>query len=251
MRWIFLVAALVVVLSVWPSSREDRRHASGVALLGPLDIGPFVRERERMGEAAFDAIALAYSDARQLAEREAESFGVPWMDLANRRLVVRVTGPDGAGQVRRPTSAPIAVVATDRSFAYLRSIMDGSIDDPSLGIRGGRARVWTIGIDDESQRVVFETDRLNEEFVVALARAYGPDAVAVRIDPFSGPACMPVLPLDPAAAAPGTCGYVPPPVVGIDASDRGRAVVAVSAAVLSVFAIASFLVVRRSGRASG
>src|SRR3954464_12264492 len=156
MRWVVAVAALAVILSVWPSAPAQRRHPSGIALLPPLDIGPFVRERERMGEAVFEPIAFAYQDARNLAERNPSDFGVPWMDLANRQVVVRLVKPEAAALVRRPTSVPLRFVSTTRSFALLRSIMDGSIDDPALGLRGGHSRVWTIGIDDESQRVVFE-----------------------------------------------------------------------------------------------
>ena len=253
MRYVFAVAALAVLLSVVPSGQTGRRHASGVELLPPLDIGPFVREREGMGDAVFEPIAFAYSDARQQAEQQPELFGVPWMDLANRQLVVRIAKPEAAGQVRRPSSAPIKVVSTTRSFAQLRSIMDGSIDDPSLGLRGGNARVWTVGIDDESQRVVFESDRVNDAFVYALARRYGPDIVAMRIDPLSGPFCAPVGRLDPSQPfLPGECGYVAPPVLGINTSDRRRSVViAASAAGLSVLAIAVFLVARRRRLASG
>ena len=213
MRYLVAIAALAVLLSVVPTAHIGRRHASGIELLPPLDIGPFVRQREQMGDAVFEPIAGAYSDARQQAEREPDSFGVPWMDLANRQLVVRVTSPEGAGRVRHPSSAAIKVVNTTRSFAQLRSIMDGSIDDPSLGLRGGTARVWTIGIDDESERVVFESDRVNDAFLFALARTYGPDVVAIRVDPLSGPFCSPVGQLDPAVPLPpGACGYVAPPV---------------------------------------
>src|SRR5205085_2146338 len=42
-------------------------------------------------------------------------------------------------------------------------------------------------IDDESERVIFETDRVVDGFMSALARTYGTEAVAVRVDPRSGP----------------------------------------------------------------
>ena len=188
MRWIVLVTAVAVLLSFFSTDvTVERRHASGITLLPRHDISEFIRERERMGEAAFEPIAFAYHDARLNAQSNPEVFGMPWMDLANRRLLVRLVRPEARSLVRHPTSVPLVFVPTTRSFSQLQSIMDKSLDDPALGIRGGASRVWTIGIDDESQRVVFETDRVVDDFLFALARTYGTEAVAVRIDPRSGP----------------------------------------------------------------
>jgi len=250
MRWVVVLTALVLLLSVWPSPAVERTHASGIALLSTLDIGPFVRERQRMGEDEFAPIALAYQDARQLAEAEPELFGVPWMDLAHRSVVVRVTTPAAAGQVRHPTSTPIRIESTTRSFKLLRSIMDGSIDDPALGLRGGTARVWTIGIDDASQRVVFESDRAVDSFLYALARAYGPDVVALRVDPRSGPFCSLPLPLDPSAeAARDPCAPTPPgPLMVRDLEDRRELSFAAAIAVLSLLAVGTVLLARRMRR---
>ncbi len=188
MRWVVLVTAVAVLLSVASTDvTVERRHSSGIALLPRLDISGFIRERERMGEAAFEPIAFAYQDARLNAQSNPEVFGMPWMDLAHRRLVVRLVRPEAASLVRHPTSVPILFESTTRSFGQLQSIMDNSIEHPALGIRGGASRVWTMSIDDASQRVVFESDRVVDGFLFALAHTYGTEAVAVRVDPRSGP----------------------------------------------------------------
>lgn len=189
MRWVFLLTAVAVALSVVPfdAQAKERRHVSGIALLPRRDITPLAQLRQRMGEEAFERIAGAWDANRELAERQPDLFGIPWMDLAHERLVVRVTRPEAASQVREPTTARIQVEATTRSYRTLQAIMRDAFDEPALGIRGGRARVWGSSIDEESQRVVFETDRVNETFLYALAKTYGTEAVAVRVDPRSGP----------------------------------------------------------------
>lgn len=252
MRWVAVLTMLVVVLSVWSSPAVERTHASGIALLPPLDIGPFARERERMGEDAFAPIAIAYQDARQLAEAEPELYGVPWMDLAHRSVVVRVTSPVAAGQVRHPTSAPIRIESTTRSFGLLRSIMDGSIDEPGLGIRGGPSRVWTISIDDESQRVVFESDRVVDSFLYALARRYGPDVVALRVDPRSGAFCALPLPLDPSAKPAGDpCGRETALPFLNESDHRKTYAIAFGAAAIAMLLVAVALLARGIRRPSG
>jgi hypothetical protein len=235
MRWIVLITGIAVLLSVASSDiTVERRHTSGVTLIPRLDISEFIRERERMGETAFEPIAFAYHDARRLAEEHPDLFGVPWHDLANRRVVVRLVKPEAVALVRRPTSVPLRFVATTRSFGQLRSIMDGSLDDPALGIRGGASRVWSIGIDDASQRVVFETDRVVDGFLFALARAYGTEAVAVRVDPRSGP-----FGRAPATLAP----------VSTVSDGSGALGIAALAAVASVLPLAALLVFWRRRRA--
>src|SRR3954468_12265564 len=199
MRWVVAVTGVAVLPSVVPTSREQH-HPSGIALLTPQDLPRLFAGYDRAGASVLEPLRAAYSDVRQLAEQHPDALGVPWIDIANRRLEVRIASPDGERLVHA-TTAPQHHVATTRSFGLLREIMDGSIDDPALGLRGGTARVWTIGIDDESQRVVFETDRVNDAFVYALAKRYGTEAVAVRVDPRAVPGNPAIQLVQPPATA--------------------------------------------------
>ena len=271
MRWVVLLTAVVVLLSVWPSAPVERTHASGIALLPPVDVRRFTREYERVGEATLQPLQIAWSDARDLAEQEPELFGVPWLDIEDRQLVVRLAQPEAEGIARawmasgyqrgngtkpapslRPTSATVKLERTTRSFAYLRSIMDGSIDHPALGLRGGTARVWTIGIDDASQRVVFESDRVVDSFLYALARTYGPDVVALRVNPRSGPFCIGSAPLDPSREFSDPCAPPSPaPLMARDLEGHREYSFAAAVAALSLVAIGMTLLARRMRRASG
>src|SRR4051812_39683863 len=221
MRWVVAIAALAVILSVAPTGAPtERRHVTGIALLPAGDSGPFVRERERIGEAAFEPLAGAWSDARELAEQRGDLFGVPWLDLAHQQVVVRLARSEGEAVARawitsgyqrgdgtkpapslRPTNANVKLVPTTRSFRELSAIMNNAIDDPALGIRSGTSRIWVIGIDDESERVIFETDRVVDGFMSALATTYGTDVVAVRVDPRAGPVSTGPATLVPVANA--------------------------------------------------
>src|SRR5712691_12536435 len=44
------------------------------------------------------------------------------------------------------------------------------------------------GEEEGHQRVVLETDRVVDAFLFALAKKYGTQVVAVRVDPYAGPA---------------------------------------------------------------
>ena len=182
---------------------DEQRHASGIALLPPLDLTPFLRERDRLGP-AFEPIAVAFSDARALAETHPDLLGIPWMDLAHQTLVVRVTGAEGErlardwmahgavystakpGPTLRPTSVPVRFEVTDRSFGRLLQIQNDAIGRGALGFEG-ESRIWMDVIDEATQRVILETDRVVDPFLYLLAKTYGTEIVAVRVDPHAGP----------------------------------------------------------------
>jgi hypothetical protein len=179
-----LLAIMIGAARIAPPAMPVR-HSSGIVLLPPLDIGPFVRARERMGEAAFEPLAKTYSDARQIAMTQRDSFGIPWIDIAHGEVVIRVARP-GAERSLPLWSARVRIEATDRTYGQLEKIQHDAIGRGAAGY-AGENRVWTSSIDDESQRVVLETDRVIDGFLIALARRYGTEIIAVRVDPRSGP----------------------------------------------------------------
>jgi hypothetical protein len=187
-----------------PTSPPERRHPSGIALLPPLDTTPFVRARERLGP-AFEPLAVAWSDARELALANRDVFGAPWLNAEKGELVIALAKPEGEAIARswmksgapranttkpaetlRPTQVPVRFRAVRYSFGQLESVMHDAIGRGALGF-DGESRIWSSQIDDETQRVVLETDRVVDGFLVTLARTYGTEIVAVRVDPHAGP----------------------------------------------------------------
>jgi hypothetical protein len=185
--------------SAAPTPPPERRHASGIVLLPPAD-----RAADLRGGPIDEPLGKAWSDARQLAEQYPSSLGHPWADRANRQLIVRVVDAQGeavanswiASGARRTVFdksqellkpvVPVRLQRTDRSFALLESIKDGAIGKGALGFDGD-SRIWTSHVDEPSERVVLETDRVVDAYLYALAKAYGTAVVAVRVDPRSGP----------------------------------------------------------------
>jgi hypothetical protein len=65
--------------------------------------------------------------------------------------------------------------------------MDGVTDLARAGVPGAD-RIYTAGPDPEHDRVIIETDGLNDQLLAAIAARFGVDVIAVRVDPRARPA---------------------------------------------------------------
>lgn len=180
--------------------RLPDRHPSGIAIVPRLDL----REITPMPE----PLAYASSAAWELAEQDPDAFGPPWTDRTAGQVILAVVEGRGedlarswiaAGAPRtgsKPTpplaapEVPVRIRWVERSFAELRRIQDELTYPEPAGHRG-ESRIWAVAIDGQHDRVLLETDRLNDELLHAIANTYGTEAVAVRVDPSSGPFTMP------------------------------------------------------------
>lgn len=176
--------------------RVPGRHETGIAVLPPLD----PRDLTPLD----DRLARAWSDARELADQNPDVLGPPWVDRVAGQLVVSLVDGRGhdvvrswitAGAAREgnkpapPLAAPqvpVRIRDVQRSIADLRRIQDELTRPEPAGYRG-ESRIWAVWIDEQLDRVAFETDRLNPDLLAAIARTYGTEAVAVRVDARAGP----------------------------------------------------------------
>jgi hypothetical protein len=158
------------------------------------------------GPPAYEPLNKAYSDADLLAQNHPYDFGHPWADQVRRELVISVTGPTGdflarawiasgatytAPNVAKSTALPQPAVAVriqtvPRSYAQLGKLMDDIVDATRAGLPDGGA-IRSLGADGEHDRVVIEVQQLSGALAAALASRFGAEAIAIRIDPRSGP----------------------------------------------------------------
>lgn len=193
--------------------RPEARHASGLALPTPLLFC--------YGRPVYEPLNKAHSDARLLAENHPNEFGYPSADHVKRELIISVTGPTGealarewlasgatytAPNVAKSTflpqpAVPVRIRIVTRSFAQLGKLMDDIIDATRAGLPDSSA-IRSVGPDDEHDRVVIEVQYLSDALATALASRFGTEAIAVRIDPASGPISLTGQPLDQGAVDP-------------------------------------------------
>jgi hypothetical protein len=88
-----------------------------------------------------------------------------------------------------------------RSFAQLAKLQDDLIEAFRAGLLSD-ASVSSFGPDNEYNRIVIEVQRLTDASANALAARFGTEAVAVRVDPRSGPFTNLSRPLDSGAVDP-------------------------------------------------
>jgi hypothetical protein len=86
----------------------------------------------------------------------------------------------------RPPTVPVRLRTAAYSFRALGTIQHEAIGSGAAGY-DGENRIWSDGIDEEHQRVILQTDRVVDAFLFALAKRYGTEVVAVRVDPRAGP----------------------------------------------------------------
>ncbi len=223
LRSALLLAAAVMLVAATPEPgptcpsplppRPEARHASGLALPTPRLFC--------YGAPVYEPLNKAQSDAWLLAESHPNDFGYPWGDHVKRELTISVTGPTGEALARAwiasgATYAPLGGTKSSflaqpvvpvrfrtvtRSFAQLAKLQDDIIDAFRAGLLAD-AGVSSFGPDNESNRIVIEVQRLTDASAIALASRFGTEAIAVRVDPRSGPFTNLSRPLDAGAVDP-------------------------------------------------
>src|SRR6266542_2914943 len=199
--------------------RPEARHASGLALPTPRLFC--------YGAPVYEPLNKAQSDAWLLAESHPNDFGYPWGDHVKRELTISVTGPTGEALARAwmasgatyapnggPKSTflaqpvvPVRFRTVTRSFAQLAKLQDDIVDALRSGaLEGGAVR--SFGPDDEYNRITIEVQYLSEAFAYALAARFGTEAVAIRVDPTSGPISLLGRSLDTGAVDPVLFGVL-------------------------------------------
>lgn len=206
-----LAAAAVVLVAATPEPgppcpspeppRPEARHPSGLALPTSLP--------RCFGAPVYEPLNKAHSDALLVAESHSNELGYPWADHVRRELIISVTGPAGEEVARAwlssgatytapsvakstflpPPSVPVHMRTVPRSYAQLGKLMDDIIDATRAGLADGNA-IRSIGADGEHDRVVIEVQYLTDALATALASRFGTEAIAIRVDPTSGPTSL-------------------------------------------------------------
>ena len=213
---VFAAALVVMVVAsgndAWsaPLSGSEIRHSSGIALLGPLDHQTLFA-KWHMSE----QLDRTYNRARILADHNQTAFGYPWQVSAADEVVLRVANAEGEALARRwmatgiqqsvpkaggsvvidiaPPEVRVRLEAVDRSVEQLQRIQHAV--GPGLVDILGADRIFQSGPDDEHNRVVYVTDRVNDAMLRALAVRFGTEALAVRIErnPWTMPLDSPLV----------------------------------------------------------
>ena len=199
-----LAAALVVMVmasgsDAWaaPLTGSEVRHGSGILLLGPVDYG-VISATWHMSE----KLQRAYNGARILADHNQGAFGYPWQESDADVVVIRVANAEGDALARRwmsggiqlsvpkagervvldiaPPEVGVRLEAVGRTIEQLERIKNAV--GPGLADVPGSNRIWQSGADDEYNRVVYVSDRVNDAMLRALAARFGTEALAVRIE---------------------------------------------------------------------
>jgi hypothetical protein len=201
---VFAVVLLVTVIASGndaysaPLSGTEIRHSSGIAVLGPLDYPQLFAKWHMSGQ-----LDRAYNGARILADHNQSAFGYPWQESAADEVVVRIANAEGEALARRwisggfqqsvPKAGGSVVIDIARPEVQVRlEFVDRSVEQlariqhsvgPGLADIPGTNRIFQSGPDDERNRIVFVTDRVNDAMLHALAARFGTEALAVRIEP--------------------------------------------------------------------
>lgn len=201
---VFVVSMISVRADTWPwpSVGGQTRHSTGIVLLGPIDY-------DARTEPLSDQLRSAWSNAFTLAqEAYPDDFARPWTDLTTGELVVSAATPSGVEIARRWVQSGLQVASpkpggpftidlarpdvsvrirlVQHSIRQLDRVMDGVTDLVRAGVAGAE-RIYSAGPDPEHDRVIIETDRVNDQLLEAIAARFGVDVIAVRVDPRATP----------------------------------------------------------------
>jgi hypothetical protein len=213
LRHVITAIMVVAVVSVpadtwpWPSVGGQARHSTGIVLLGPIDLNAKI-------ETSPDRLRPTWNDAYTLAEEVyPDDFGRPWMDRTTDEVVVsaatangyeiarrwvqsglRVSSPKPGGpftiDLARPGVA-VRIRSVQLSIIGAQRLMDRVFDLKREGVPGAE-RIYSAGPDPEHDRVIVETDRVDDGLLEAIAARFGVQVIAVRIDPRGNPFTRPL-----------------------------------------------------------
>jgi hypothetical protein len=185
-----LNVASFAVLAAGSSPQVERRHSSGLLVLGPgvVHAQPVVED-----------LAKAWSDAMWLARDNPDVLGYPWADEASGQLVVSVVMPAGEALVLQwaasgaqtkgpkpikllPPRVAFRLRTVDRSYAQLERIKHDATFLVQAGLPDANA-IYKTAPDFQHNRIIVTVDRTSDPLFAALASRYGTQAVAVRVEP--------------------------------------------------------------------
>ena len=211
------LAALALIVSTvvsvradtwpWPSVGTQARHSTGIVLLGPIDYNAKI-------EPVPEPVRKAWNDAYTLAqEAYPDDFGRPWIDTSTDEVVVSAATASGAEIARRwvqsglqvPSPKPggpftidlprpevgVRIRSVRLSIMGLQGLMDRVTDLSREGVPGAD-RIYSAGADPEHDRVIIETDRIDDRLLEAIAARFDVNVIAVRIDPKGNPFARPL-----------------------------------------------------------
>lgn len=162
------VAAPAVVAQDLPN------HATGIELVG-LEVSQ-ARPKSDAQAAAFDA-------AFRLAMAHPEDLGYPWIDPTTDTLELSAATAAGREILSRrlPDPVPTRVRNTPRSWADLRRLETALISARNQLNHG--ALIWKLEPDERLNRIIVTISALDDDLLADLAAQFGPEAIAVRVDP--------------------------------------------------------------------
>lgn len=169
LRWAAILAASTLVAG-FP-------NGLAVAAPNPGDHGlSLVGRAEPDLRPVLESVAMAYHRAWMQAQQNPDDFGYPVLDRAGQHVLlspVTATGKAVAGESARPA---------ERTFGRLERIKHELINWRRDGIQDADA-IYQTERDEQNNRVIVTTDRHSDALLAAIAKRYGTQAVAVRIDP--------------------------------------------------------------------
>jgi hypothetical protein len=176
------VALLLAALSTLAASPAPIRHPSGLEIVPPLDVAAVVA-RGQMPQ----PLAMAATDALELAQNQPNNFGYPFVDRATGKLILSAANAAGSQSASTwtPRSQALSVARSirkvTRTYAALEKIRHEAIGPGVTNLPGGKL-IWMTTADEQNNRVLVVIDHLDDALLFALAARYGTEAIAVRIE---------------------------------------------------------------------
>jgi hypothetical protein len=209
LRFAIVGLAILTLMSVrtdswpWPQTGSEYRHRTGIVLLGAIDLDAISRM-----EPLSDPLRKAWNDAFTLAqEGHPDLFGYPWADRTSGELVIAAANPTGEAMARQWVRSGLQVgspkpggpftidlpapqvavrIQSGHSISDLHKVMDDVIEMNRARIAGAE-RIYSAGPDPEHDRIIVETDRVDDQLLEAIVSRFGVDVIAVRVNPNGNP----------------------------------------------------------------
>lgn len=159
------------------SGSEHGRPDGGVVLLGPE---PAVSELPAN-------LALAWHEANELSERNSQDLGYAWVDRASGTVVLDVVNARGRAVAAGLTfrNARPDTKHAERTVTFSRGRLERIKNEASslaqMGVPGADA-IFMTEPDAQQNRIVITVKRRDGALFAELARRYGTEAIAVRVD---------------------------------------------------------------------
>ena len=177
---IALWVALTWVVSVPAPARgidpqAESRHSTGLALVGLESIQ--VRPRD-------EPQALAISAALQLAMDHPADVGYPWVDSTGLVLQLSAASDHGRELLEALPEWELATTVRDvpRSYGELEQLKYDVSRLRGSGI-DGEETIYQVEPDWKHSRVILTVDQAHDGLLAEIAKRFGTEAVAVRVNP--------------------------------------------------------------------